>query len=200
MRDFQRGALAFLILVCIGSGGLLPGKLQASVERQTERPAFLVSQQNPTSLKESMEWLGSAVEGATAESGGGQSPRHSHRYEDFEFEDCAVRLREHRQSYERESLVSTTIEEITIPLSSLSNKSVRVDRAGKSVHLVSVVTLGLRPLIVNRQKVTYQNGQVEQTSGAQTGFGIYFKDRTVARRASRILLSGITVCRRTHRS
>ena len=182
----------FVLAALVGSTSLFPALAPAT----TVQSGCQVSElgRRPTG-EQQMEWVGKCVEGSTPATGGGRAPRITYNYEDFDYDDCAIKLREHRQTFEGASLKSTTVEDITVPLAALSEKSIRVDVAGASVFAVSFSTSNQRQEIQHRAKTVYADGHDDQSSGVSTGYGLHFQNRAVANRAAKILASSIRSCR-----
>ena len=140
-----------------------------------------------------MKWLASVVEEATPEVGL-RLNYDRYKYELFEYEGCSIKLRETREFYEKKKLVSTTIRDITLPLASLNLTSVRLDKLGPSLYGVSFTADGEKSWIGSRQKVIYPDGTEEQSYGGATGYGFYFGQASIARRARGVMASGIRFC------
>ena len=140
-----------------------------------------------------MKWLAGVVEGVTPEVGY-RLNYDRYKYENFVYEECSIKLRETREFYEKKKLVSTTVRDITLPLKSLNLTSVRVDKLGASLYGVSFTANGERSWIGSRQKVTYPDGTEEQSYGGATGYGFYFREVSIARRARSVLVRGIRSC------
>ena len=146
-------------------------------------------------LKDEMKWFTGVVEGATAELGIKRTNYDSYRYENVGYEGCNITWRETRTFYENRKLVSTTVEDVSIPLGSLDVASVRVVKVGASIYKVSFTAMKPNPLIGYQQKVTYPDGREESGYGGREDYGILFRDISVARRARLAFLLGINSCK-----
>jgi hypothetical protein len=145
-------------------------------------------------LNEEMKWFAGVVEGATAELGIKRTNYDSYRYENVHYDGCTVRWRETRKFYENRKLTLTTIDDVTIPLGSLSVASVRVDKLSASIYKVSFTAIKPNPLIGYQQKLTYADGREESAFGGREDYGMLFRNISDARRARLAFLLGINSC------
>jgi len=149
---------------------------------------------NPV-LKDEMKWFVGVAEGATAELGMRRTNYDSYRYENVSYDGCNIKWRETRKFYENKKLISTTVEDVSIPFGSLDVDSVRVHKLVASVYKVSFTAMKPNPLIGYQQKVTYADGREESGYGGREDYGILFRDIAVARRARLAFLLGINSCK-----
>jgi len=140
-----------------------------------------------------MKWLAGVVEGETPEVGY-RSNYDRYKYQDFDYADCSIKLQETREFYENKKLVSTTVRDITLPLTSLNLTSVRLDKLGPSLYSLSFTANGQKSWIGSRQKVIYPDGSEEESYGGAEGYGFYFRQVSIARRAQSVLVRGIRFC------
>jgi hypothetical protein len=142
----------------------------------------------------SLKTLGTLIEGNIAEVGKRSAKYDLYRYEAFRFDGCFMGWRETHESYEAEARLSKEIQELTIPLSTLSQASVRVDKIGESAYVVSFTTLKLKTALVSHVRSTYQDLSEDEYDSLQSGGGIYFQSNEVARRVAKALVLGISSC------
>lgn len=143
-----------------------------------------------------LKWLGTVIDGSTAEVGKSTGKHESYKYERFRFEGCSIGWRETRESSEAEKFVSKQVQEVWIPLARLSRTSARVDKVGSSAYVVSFTSLKMKPIIVARLKSTYQDGSEDESSALATGGGIYLQSREIARRVASALVTSISYCQK----
>ena len=162
-------------------------------------PSFVSAQTSNAAsgrnLNDEMKWFAGVVEGATAELGIKRTNYDSYRYENVGYDGCNITWRETRKFYENRKLISTTVDDVSIPLGSLDVASVRVDKLGASIYKVSFTAMKPNPLIGYRQKVTYEDGREESGYGGRQDYGMLFRDISVARRARTAFLLGINSCK-----
>ncbi len=150
-------------------------------------------------LEGRLKWLGTVIEGNTAQVGKRSAKYDSYKYEAFRFDVCSMGWRETHEAFEAETFLSKESQELKIPLSMLDQASVRVDKIGKTSYLVSFTTLNLKPAIVANARSTYQDRSEEEHSSLSSGYGIYFQSDAIARRVGKSLVLSIRSCqRRTH--
>jgi hypothetical protein len=147
-------------------------------------------------LEGRLKWLGTVIDGNTAEVGKGTARYESYKYERFRFEGCSIGWRETHESSEAEKFVSKQVQEVWIPLARLSQTSARVDKVGSSAYVVSFTSLKLKPIIVARVKSTYKDGSEDESSALATGSGIYFQSPEIARRVAKALVTSIGYCQK----
>lgn len=184
--------LAFAVVACICMFGLNSPDAIATDQRVD---CDISAVRPEESVEQRMERLGRCVNDTTAETGGGSAPRHLYKYDDFEFEDCSINLREYRKLFDGKSLLESTVDDVTVPLATVNPSSVRIDKAGASAWGLSFSAQDLRNTINIRSKISRGNDEVEQTRGMTSGYGLYFQKRAVAAQASKILTSAIRACR-----
>ena len=146
-------------------------------------------------LNDEMKWFAGVVEGATAELGFKRTNYDSYRYENVGYDGCNLAWRETRNFYENRKLISTTVEDVSIPLGSLDVASVRVEKLGVSIYKVSFTATKPKPLIGYRRKVTDADGREESSYGGRYDYGVLLRDISVARRARIAFLLGINSCK-----
>src|SRR5678815_738255 len=115
-------------------------------------------------LEDILKSLGTGIEGNRAEVGERAARFDSYKYQDYGFEKCAIGWRETHESSEAGKLLPKESAQITIPLKTLNQTSVRVDEIGASAYVVSFTTLKLKETIRARVRTTYEDNS-EHESG-----------------------------------
>jgi hypothetical protein len=183
---------AMLLVVCascVVAASAREWRLQAS---QQEKDEVLES----AKLEDILKSLGPAIEGNSAEVGQRSTRFDSYKYKDYSFEGCAIGWRETHDSSEAEKLLSKEVAQISIPLKSLSQTSVRVDEIGASAYVVSFTALKLKETIRARVRTTYEDGSEHESGRLASGGGIYFQNEDIARRVAKVLVLGIKRCQK----
>jgi len=147
-------------------------------------------------LEDILKSLGPAIDGNSAEVGQRATRFDSYKYQDYRFEGCAIGWRETHESSEAGKFLSKEIAELTIPLKSLSQTSVRVDEIGASTYVVSFTTLKLKEAIRARVRTTYEDGKEENSGRSASGNGIYFQNEDIAQRLAKALVLSIKRCQK----
>ena len=147
-------------------------------------------------LDDTLKWLGTIIEGNSAQTVSRAARYDSYNYESFRSEGCFVGWRETHESFKAQTRLSKTVEDLSIALSGLSRSSVRVDKVGESVYVVSFTTLKLKMAIASRVKSTRQDGSEDTYTSAQSGYGVYFQNGPVAHQVARALVFSIRSCQR----
>jgi hypothetical protein len=150
-------------------------------------------------LEDILKALGSAIEGNSAEVGQRAARFDSYKYQDYSFEKCAIEWRETHESSEAGKLLSKETAQITIPLKTLNQTSVRLDEIGASTYVVSFTTLKLKETIRARVRTTYEDNIEHESGRFASGSGIYFQNEDVAQRVMKTLVLGIKRCQKENR-
>ena len=120
----------------------------------------------------------------------------SYKYQDYGFEKCAIGWRETHESSEAGKLLPKESAQITIPLKTLNQTSVRVDEIGASAYVVSFTTLKLKETIRARVRTTYEDNSEHESGRLASGSGIYFQNEDVAQRVMKALVLSIKRCQK----
>lgn len=192
MRTSKFWAILSLNL-CMVSVGTLTAFAGARSERPLTQRARQAKAHGKT-LADTIKWLDTVIEGNSTETN--HPGKHdSYKYEGFRFEGCTLFWRETHESFEGQTRLSKTLEDLRIPLPGLSQSSVRVDKVGASVYVVSFTTLGSNT-ITARSKATYQDGSVDTFTSARSGYGVYFQNGPIAREVARAVVFSIRSCQK----
>ncbi|HVQ39789.1 MAG TPA: hypothetical protein VMS31_19770 [Pyrinomonadaceae bacterium] len=182
-------------IICAVSLGTLIASAEAWFERPIPQPARQTKSPGKT-LDDTIKWLGAVIEGNSAETAKRPARYDSYKYESFKFEGCSLFWRETHESFEGQMRLSKTVQDLTIPLSRLSRSSVRMDKVGGSLHVVSFTTLKLENSIRSRMKSTYQDGSEDTSTSAKSGYGVYFQNGAVADKVARAVVFSIRSCQK----
>jgi hypothetical protein len=149
------------------------------------------------STAELVRWLNTAIEGNAVEIKNQASSNYEkYRYEAFHYGNCNLQWREIHETFNTDDGRTLTTQEVMIPLSIISPSSIRADRVGASVYLVSFNTVGLKAAITAHQKVERADGSKDESVSAQTGYGIYLSKVQTAQRAARSLAGVARPCKK----
>ena len=186
---------AMLLVVCASclvDAGAGEWRLQSS---QQEKDAGL----EPAKLENILQSIGTAIEGNSAEVGQRAARFDSYKYQDYSFEGCVIGWRETHESSEAGKLLSKESAQITIPLKTLNETSVRADEIGASAYVVSFTTLKLKETIRARVRTTYEDNIEHESGRLASGSGIYFQNEEVAQRVMKALVLSIKRCQKDNR-
>lgn len=148
------------------------------------------------STAESVRWLKTVIEGNAVEvKSQASNNSEKYRYEDSNYDNCKIQLREVHETFNADAGRLLTMQEMLIPLSILDPSSVVADKVGRSVYLVSFNTAGMKAAITAHQKVE-RAGESEETISAQSGYGIYFGKAQTAQRVARSLVVAVRSCQK----
>jgi len=184
---------AMLLVVCASCVGVASARKWLHSSPQ-EKDEVLESGK----LEDILKSLGPAIEGNSAEVGQRSARSDSYKYKDYNFEGCAIGWRETHDSSEGEKLLSKETAQISIPLKSVSQTTVRVDEIGASAYVVSFTTLKLKETIRARVRTTYEDGSEHESGRLASGGGIYFRNEDIARRVAKVLVLSIKRCQKAN--
>lgn len=188
-KNFARLCAALLLVVCASC-------VVAACSGQLFRAAPQAKRNAPETekLEDQLKWLGSVVEGNSAEVGKRSARYDSYQYDGYRFAGCSVSWRELHEAALAGEFISKEFELLQIPLGSLDKAGVRVDKLDGGAYVVSFTTVGLKADMITHVRSTYEDGSQQESDSRATGRGIYFQNEDVARRVARVLVLGIKSC------
>jgi hypothetical protein len=173
-------SLCGCLLMALQLGQLQPA--QASQTRSLSSDKF----------EKGLKWLGAVMEGNTARVAKPAGGYDAYKYDAFRYEGCDAGWVETHESSDDGVSLRKEAQWVMVPLARLDQSSVREDKIGKSVFLVSFTTLKQKPEIGMRLQEPTDN----LASAFASGAGLYFESEVVAKRVANTLVRSINYCQK----